>query len=154
MKQQREVILIRYYSIIIGFIFIFSACQGTHGKIQSYSAKCSVQDMIDIFHELDLKNEDVSFEDSTDNSGLNRPGYCDFVVKKDYQKVFFKIHFRYNQEYWDNHSNHCIFSIIEINGKINSQFGWFSNEKRQGLEVFESIILPKIKTRCDVKKIE
>ena len=147
-RQLDEVILNKYYYIIIGVLTLLSSCQGTHGKIQSYSSMCSVFEMKNIFNEIDSLHVGVEFQDSTDNSGLNRPGYCDISISEENIITYYKINFFHNEEYWKNHPDDCRFAIIEINGTINSEFGWNSSEKEEGLSLFNRLVVPELEKSC------
>jgi hypothetical protein len=148
-KLLEEVILIRKYIVLLVIGLTLIQCQGTHGKVQSYSLDCSVYETINTLKRIDSRNSAINFRDSVDNSGLNRPGYCDLSIStNDGEITYFKIHFRGDEELWKAQPDECTLSIIEINGKINSKLGWRSTEKENGIKLFNSIIIYKLNKAC------
>jgi hypothetical protein len=103
---------------------------------------------------IDSLDSTISFRESTDNSGLNRPGYCDISILEDNEMTFYKISFYKDKEFWEAHPKDCRFAIIEINGKVDSEFSWSSTEKEEGIVLFNKRIIPELNRFCGKVVIE
>ena len=130
--------ILKHSLLYISFIFIMMSCQGTDGEIQRYKTSKSMKYVETSI--LSLDNDYVSVFNNTDFSGINRPGYMDIRLNKD-KSIRYKIAFYGNEEEWKRASN-CMFSVIKINGKINSQFSFFSSEKKELISIFDTEVIP------------
>lgn len=133
--------------LMITILCTLVGCAGTHGKIKSYKAGVSKESAQEAIEELCRENEYLTFFDRTDNSGINRPGYFDILINIDNENTRFKLHFFGNENLWDENQHCSRFSVIEINGKLDENFGYWSSERRKGIELFEKEVVSRLETK-------
>lgn len=122
-----------------------SSCQGTHGEIQAYKVRNKSMRNVELSI-LELDSRYFSIFNNTDLSGINRPGYMD--IRLNQKKVIrYKISFYGDEEEWAKNEPNCMFSIIEINGKINSEFSFFSSEKKELISIFDKEVIPLLEKK-------
>jgi hypothetical protein len=134
---------LKKYSTIILILIFIQSCAGTHGKIISFEfSTCKDELNSKIFS---LKNDSkIQVIDSTDDSGINRPGYFDIIIKDKGKSYYYKMHYFGDTEYWETHKEICELAIIEINNKYDKDFSIFSSEKREAIKIFKKIIIPQL----------
>jgi len=132
---------IRYYILIL---ILLSACQGTHGKIKSYTNKSSKNEVKVGMESVGRNVANITFFNDTDDSGIDRSGYIDILIETPKIRKKYKVHFYGGEKYWEENPNFCRFSIIKINGNTNKQFGILSKDKRIAIELFEREFIPHL----------
>tara|TARA_Y100000589_G_C26609303_1_gene409590 strand:- start:62 stop:493 length:432 start_codon:yes stop_codon:yes gene_type:complete len=137
--------MLKYISILAIFIIYSCYSAGTHGKIVSFelnSGKAEIEKKL-----LGLNSDKIKVKNLPNYGNIERPGYMSYE-NQNYRPgvdVKYTLHFYGGQEYYDQHPNNCILSIIyidEINGK--NLHGLVDLDEDDLIEHFQETVIEKL----------
>ena len=134
------------YLLFVSMVFVLPGCNPLVGTspIKAYDFTTCKYTLDSVVHTLD-NNSTIRIFDSTDKSGMNRPGFFDIIISTNGTTNIYKMFYVGSSDYWTTHKENCTMSIYEINNKSEHDFRPFSSEKRKAIQELERHIISKLK---------